>query len=186
MADYFQCLVRYSLLAPRWREGFDHGARRALAELPKVISGQETLAGLINKIATHDLKLRIRLAKYLLFQLSLTIDAKWKDLANKAHRQLLQNYADSWVPVYEEGIRRLRVRLRPGMTTKTLVAMVSALIAGFAEHAAGTGQQTYLYGEDSATLLAEAVQSLIYAAIDPGGGLPVSQVLHDVLADSPP
>lgn len=181
MADYFQCLVSYSLHAPRWREGFDHGARKALAELPKVTSGQETLADLITKIAKHDLRLRIRLAKYLLFQLSLTIDAKWKDMANEAHRQLLQNYADRWVPVYEEGIRQLHVTLRPGMTAKTLVAMISALIAGFAEHAAGAGDESYLYGEDSAALFAESVQSLIYAAIDPGDGIPIAQALHNIL-----
>jgi hypothetical protein len=184
MADYFMCLVSYSLNAPRWRAAFESGPRRALAELPEVASGRKELADLITRIATHDLRVRIRLAKYWLFQLSLTIDARWKAMANKAHRQYLQNYADRWVPVYEEGLRQLRVRFRPGMTADKLDAMVSALIAGFAEHAAGTGDEVYLYGEDCATLFAEAVQSLIYAAIDPGDGVPIGQALHNIVARS--
>lgn len=84
MADFFMCLVKYTCTAPRWSNFLDYGPRRALAELPEVRRGELDLTDLIAKIATHDLRMRGRLARYWLFQLSLTIDAKWQSVATNA------------------------------------------------------------------------------------------------------
>lgn len=167
MFNFFMCLVRYSFFDPRWRFSLDYGPRKVFAELARVKSGELRLADLITRVARHDLRLRVRLEKCWLFRLSLTVDAKWKAVATRSYRRFLEEYAERWIPVYDEAIRQLGVRLRPGMSTKKLCAMVCAQIAGFAEHIAGTGDESYLYGEDSVALFAEAVQLLIEAAIDP-------------------
>jgi hypothetical protein len=181
MFNFMMCLVRYACTGPRWRASIEFGPRRALAEVPRVKAGEVTLADVISKIAVHDLRLRVRLAKYWLFQLSLTLDAKWKAVAGQAYRELLEAYADRWVPVYDEAVRALNVRLRPGMTAKKLSAMISAQIAGFAEHIAGTGDVSYIHGEDSVELFAESVQLLIYAAIDSGGGHDIATALNETI-----
>jgi hypothetical protein len=126
--------------------------------------------------------MQVRLAKFWLFQLSLTMDATWREVASKAYRDVLESYAEHWVPVYDEGIRLLQVKLRPGMNSKKLSAMVSAAISGFAEHIAGTGDESYLHGEDGVSLFAESVQYLIYAALDQGDGRDISRALSDALA----
>ncbi|HEV2779459.1 MAG TPA: hypothetical protein VGX25_08655 [Actinophytocola sp.] len=181
MANFLVCLVRYACTAPRWRAILDYGPRRALAALPRVRGGELALADLVTRIAKHDLRLRVRMAKGWLFQLSLAMDAKWKAVANKAYRELLEAYAERWMPVYDEGIRQLGAKLRPGLTSMRLSAMVSAQISGFAEHIAGTGDEAYLHGEDCVALFADSVQLLIYAAIDPGDGKTAAEALSGVL-----
>lgn len=180
MANYFMCLVKYTCTAPRWGLFLDYGPRQALAELPKVRSGRLDLTDLVAKIAIHDLRMRIRLAKYWLFQLSLTIDAKWRAVAMTAYRDMLDAYSTRWVPVYQEGLRLLGVRFRPGVTAETLSAMVSAQTSGFAQHLAGAGDDT----KESRDLFVTSVQALIYAALDPGDGRGVADALRGVLRRS--
>ncbi|WP_433263547.1 hypothetical protein ACQPZF_32520 [Actinosynnema sp. CS-041913] len=183
-ANFFMCVIKYTCTAPRWGLFLDYGPRRALAELARVRSGEMDLTALIGKISAHDLRMRTRLAKYWLFQLSLTMDAKWKAVATKAYRELLDAYTDRWVPVYEEGLRQLGVRFRPGMTPKKLSATLSALTSGFAQHIAGTGDESPVPGEDGCALLAEAVQGQIYAALDHGDDCDISTALRNTLLQS--
>ncbi|GLZ30226.1 hypothetical protein Lesp02_24160 [Lentzea sp. NBRC 105346] len=178
-ANFFMCLVKYTCTAPRWSHFLDYGPRKALAELPKVRTGQIELGDMVARIAKHDLRMRTRLAKYWLFQLSLTIDAKWKDVATAAYQQLLDAYSERWVPVYEEGLRLLNVRFRPGMTAKKLSTMLSALTSGFAQHTAGTGDESAYGGE----IFAESVQALLYAALDGGDGRSIAEALRRTLRD---
>lgn len=174
MANYFMCLIKYTCTAPRWSNFLDYGPRRALAELPKVREGELDLTDLIAKIATHDLRMRSRLARYWLFQLSLTIDAKWQSVATKAYREILDAYSTRWVPVYEEGLRLLGVRLRPGMTARKLSLMVSAQTSGFAQQVAGAGDDT----SENRDLFVASVQALIFAALDPGDGRGITDALR--------
>ncbi|MET9631811.1 hypothetical protein ABZX92_30535 [Lentzea sp. NPDC006480] len=179
MANYFMCLIKYTCTAPRWGLFLDYGPRRALAELPAVHEGRLELTDLISKIATHDLRMRIRLARYWLFQLSLTIDAKWQAVATTAYRELLDAYSTRWAPVYERGLHLLGVRFRPGVTPARLSMMVSAQTAGFAQHIAATGDNT----TDNRDLFVASVQALIYAALDPGDGRGVAEALRGILRD---
>lgn len=184
-ANFFMCLVKYTCTAPRWGVFLDYGPRKALAELPKVRAGDLDVADLIGKISAHDLRMRTRLARYWLFQLSLTIDTKWRAVATKAYRELLDAYSDRWTPVYEEGLRQLGARFRPGMTPKRLSATLSALTSGFAQHLAGTGDEYSVHGENGCALLAQAVQGQIYAALDLGDGRTISEALRDALPHRP-
>ncbi|GAB2843363.1 hypothetical protein [Lentzea nigeriaca] len=177
MANFFMCLIKYTCTAPRWGLFLDYGPRRVLAELPRVSKGELDLTDLITKIATHDLRMRIRLARYWLFQLSLTIDAKWRAVATRAYRELLEAYSTRWEPVYKEGLRLLGARFRPGMTARKLSSMVSAQTSGFAQHIAGTGDDT---GGDQ-DLFVTSVQALIYAALDPGDERGITEALRDIL-----
>ena len=177
MANYFTCLIKYTCTAPRWSLFLDYGPRRALAELPRVHKGELELTDLIATIATHDLRMRIRLARYWLFQVSLTIDAKWRSVATNAYREVLDAYSTRWAPVYEEGLRLLGVRFRPGVTPEKLSAMVSAQTSGFALHIAGTGDDT----TENRDLFVASVQSLIYAALDPGDGCGITEALRKSL-----
>jgi hypothetical protein len=174
MADFFMCLVKYTCTAPRWSNFLDYGPRRALAELPEVRRGELDLTDLIAKIATHDLRMRSRLARYWLFQLSLTIDAKWQSVATNAYREMLDAYSTRWVPVYEEGLRLLDVRFRPGITARGLSLMVSALTSGFAQQVAGAGDDT----RENRDLFVASVQALILAALDPGDGHGITEALR--------
>lgn len=181
MANYFMCLMKYTCTAPRWGLFLDYGPRRALADLPKVRRGELELTDLIEKIATHDLRMRTRLARYWLFQLSLTIDAKWRTVATNAYREMLDAYSTRWAPVYEEGLRLLGVRLRPGITPQKLSAMVSAQTSGFAQHIAGTGDDT----RENRDLFVASVQALIYAALDPGDECGITEALRGRLRQHP-
>jgi hypothetical protein len=183
MSDFVMCLVRYACTAPRWVLALDYGPRTAMTKLPSVLSGELELAELITRIATHDLRLRVRLAKYWLLQLALTMDVKWKSIANKACRELLDFYTDRWVPVYDEALRRFDVSFRPDMSSKKLSLMVSAQISGFAVLIASTGDDSCLHGEDSMELFAESLQLLIYAMVDPGDGRPISEALCDITSE---
>lgn len=181
MSNFFMCVVRYVCTAPQWCRILDYGPRKALEELPRVNRGELELSDLIFKIAIHDLKMRVRLARCWLFPLSLTMDAKWKATASKACGELLEAYADRWVPVYEEGLNRLHVRLRPGESPKQLVASIAAIISGFAGLIASSEDESYMYGENGFELFAKSVQREIYAAIDPGNGLTMPEGLNLLL-----
>ncbi|NGY63307.1 hypothetical protein G7043_30735 [Lentzea sp. NEAU-D13] len=177
MANFFTCLIKYTCTAPRWGLFLDYGPRRALAELPRVRKGELELTDLIAKIATHDLRMRIRLARYWLFQLSLTIDAKWQSVATTAYREMLDAYSTRWAPVYEEGLKLLGVRFRPGVTPEKLSMMVSAQTSGFAQHIAGTGDDT----ADNRDLFVASVEALIHACLDPGDGCDIAEALRRAL-----
>lgn len=181
MANFFMCLIKYTCTAPRWSNFLDYGPRRALAELPEVREGKLDLSDLVAKIATHDLRMRTRLARYWLFQLSLTIDAKWQPVATKAYREMLDAYSTRWVPVYEEGLRLLNVRFRPGITARQLSLMVSAQTSGFAQQVAGAGDDT----RENLDLFVASVQALIFAALDPGDGHDITEALRQRLRQGP-
>jgi hypothetical protein len=174
MANFFMCLIKYTCTAPRWSNFLDYGPRRALAELPKVREGELDLTDLIAKIAAHDLRMRSRLARYWLFQLSLTIDAKWQSVATKAYQEMLDAYSTRWIPVYEEGLRLLDVRFRPGITARKLSLMVCAQTSGFAQQVAGAGDDT----TENRDLFVASVQALILAALDPGDGYGITEALR--------
>lgn len=182
-SNFLACVVRYFCASPRWRSFFDFGARKARAELPEI--GAVDLPDLIQKIAIHDLHHRVRLSQWWLFQLSLTLNTKWRAVATKAYRELLEEYGRRWIPVYEEGLRRFRVSLRPDLSPAKLCAMISAQITGFATQIAGLGNEPRVLGEDAFALFAKSVQLLILAAIDTGDGRDVAAALSDRLTDSP-
>jgi hypothetical protein len=114
MANYFMCMVRYACAAPRWRRILDRGPQLAMDALPDVRHGRRSLAELIATIATHDLKLWVRLARCWLFPLLLTMDTTLKSVGHQAYCELLDAYSRRWVPVYERGLAQLGVRLRLG------------------------------------------------------------------------
>lgn len=177
MANFFVCVVRYVCTAPRWSKFLSYGPRIASKLLPRVQAGELTLADLISRIAAHDLRMRTRLAKYWLFQLSLTIDAKWQDVAKKAYAQLLDAYSEQWVPVYEQGLATLGVKFRPDMTAKELGTIISAQTSGFAQHLAGTGDESAF----NCRSFAKSVQMLIHSALDVGDGHTVADALNNAV-----
>lgn len=168
MAKYLACLVRYSCLAPRWRSLIEHGPRRAMALLPRVRAGEIALTDVITRIATYDLRLRARHARFWLFQLGLTTDVRWQAPASQAHREYLDTYTRLWTPVYDRGAQLLDVRLRPGTGPLRLSSMMSALISGYTERLAGIGDTSPATFDAIVAEFATAVQALVLAAIDPG------------------
>jgi hypothetical protein len=173
MSNFFMCMVRYVCANPRWRRILDGGPQRALAELPKVRAGGLSLAELVETIARRDLKIWARLARYWLFPLSLTMDARWKSVGSAAFGELLADYSGRWVPVYEQALRQFAVELRPDIEPARLSAMISAQLNGSAMVIAGKGRT------DDADIaqFVQAVQALIYASIDPGDGKDVPAAL---------
>jgi hypothetical protein len=151
-----------------------------MRDLPKVRSGTLTLAEFLEKVCVPDLKLRVRLANGWLFQLALTMDPRWRSVACKAHRELLEAYTARWVPVYEEGMRILGLSLRPNMNARELAIIVGAVVDGFAARIVGTGNEQSVNGEDNFALYATAVQCVILAVVDPGDGRAVSAVLSSL------
>jgi hypothetical protein len=173
MSDFFMCMVRYACTDPRWRRMLDSGPKRALEALPAVRRGELSLAELITRIATQDLKLWVRLARCWLFPLLLTMDKNWKSVGHAAYGELLDSYAQRWVPVYENGLSQFRVTLRSDFDAVELSHTVSAHITGFAIRIAGRGRDDDLETER----FARSVQALLYAAIDPGDGHNVARAL---------
>lgn len=178
MSDFFMCLVRYVCTAPQWCSIFDYGPRKSLEELPKVRRGQLELSDLISKIASHDLRVRVRLARCWLFPLSLKMDARWKAVASKAGGELLEAYTDRWVPVFDEGLKELGVKLRPGESPKQLTASIGAMMSGYAGLIAGSEDNLCMHGQNGIELFIKSVQREIYAAIDLGDGLTVPEALN--------
>lgn len=181
MSDFLTCLVRYLCTAPQWCRIFDYGPRKALAELSRTELGELGVAELIFRIAVHDLKIRVRLARCWLFPLSLTMDAKWKPVVGGACTELLEEYIDHWVKVYEEGLKQFQVRLRPNDSVKQLAARIAAIISGYAGIIAVAEDESYLYGQNGFEQFAVSVQSEIYAAIDPGDGFVVGRALDALI-----
>jgi hypothetical protein len=186
MADYLACLVRYSCLAPRWRSAIEYGPRRAMELLPMVRAGEVDLSDVITRIATYDLRLRTRIARFWLFQLALMMDVRWRAPASQAYREFLATYTRLWAPVYERGALLLDVRLRPGMEPLSLSSMVSALISGYAERLAGSGDTSAATVDAIVAEFVVAVQAVVLAAIDHGDRRPVPAALGAALGGAPP
>jgi hypothetical protein len=178
MSDFFMCVVRYVCTAPQWCRIFDYGPRKSLEELSRVKQGELGLSDLISKVASHDLKVRVRLARCWLFPLSLTIDAKWKAIASKACREILEAYTDRWVPVFEEELKQFDVMLRPGESPKQLATSIGAAMTGYAGLLASCEGESCPYGETGFELFVRSVQREIFAAIDPGDGRTVPEALN--------
>lgn len=164
MSNYSMCVVRYACVDPKWRRILGNGPQRALAALPKVRTGELSLAELIETIASHDLKMWARLSRCWLFPLLLTMDTTLRSVGNAAFCELLSHYTKQWSQVYEEAVRQFGVALRPDMSPALLSRMLSAQINGSAMAIAGKG----CGDEADVTQFVLAAQSLIYAAIDPG------------------
>jgi hypothetical protein len=174
MSNFFMCMVRYACTDPKWRRILGSGPQRALAALPRVRAGELSLAELIEIVARHDLRMWARLARCWLFPLLLTMDTTWAAVGRAAFGELLSDYSKRWVPVYEEGMRQFAAELRPDMSPALLSGMVSAQINGSAMAIAGRGRSD----DGDIAQFVQAVQALIYAAVDPGDGRKVPAALE--------
>lgn len=166
MANFFMCMVLYACTEPKWRRVHDQAPQRTLAALPRVRSGELSLAEVIDDVGRRSLTMSVRLARCWLFPLMLTMDTHWKGVGHAAYRELLDNYTARWVPVYEKAIDELGVALRPDMDPVRLSKEVAAQIHGAAADLAGKGEVE----EGDMERFVHAVQALIYASLDTGDG----------------
>lgn len=170
MADYFQDLVTYSLYSPRWRQALELARAELLNGLDGVAAGKEKLSDLIIAVAKKDMTLRLRFARYLIFQLTLTVDATYSRVAQKAHAQFYEVYSRSWVDAYDEALKKLGFKLRPGVNVETLGRLFGCLATGLTSLAAETGDDQLTKDENDTPLLAKGVMLMILGSIDTGDG----------------
>lgn len=169
-ADYLQDLVTYVLYSPRWRDALELARAELLDGLDDVAAGRRTFADLIVAVAAKDMALRLRFARYLVFQLTLTVDSTYSRVARKAHAQFFEVYSRSWVRAYGEALEKLGLRLRPGVSADVLGRLFGCLAEGLTTVATETGDDSLTLAEDGRPLLADGVMLMILGSVDPGDG----------------
>lgn len=172
MADYLQDLVTYALYSPRWREALEIARAELLDGLDDVASGKRKFSDLIVAVAERDMTLRLRFARYLVFQLTLTVDSTYGRVARKAHAQFYEVYSQSWVRAYGAALEKLGLRLRPGVSVDVLGHLFGCLAEGLTMIVTETGDDSLTRAANNRPLLAEGVTLMILGAIDPGDGRP--------------
>jgi hypothetical protein len=168
MADYLQDLVTYALYSPRWREALELARAELLTGIDNVTAGKTKFSDLIFAVAKKDMTLRLRFARYLIFQLTLTVDANYRRVAQKAHAQFYEVYSQSWVAAYEAALTKLGFKLRPGVNVETLGRLFGCLAAGLTMIATETGDDQLTKDDNDRPLLAEGVMLMILGSIDTG------------------
>lgn len=172
LADYLQDLVTYALYSPRWREALEFARAELLDGLDDVAAGKKKFSDLIVAVTKKDMALRLRFARYLIFQLTLTVDSTYSRVAQKAHVQFYEVYSQSWVDAYDEALKKLGLTLRPGVNVEALGRLFGCLASGLTMVATETGDDQLTNDENDRPLLAEGVMLMILGAIDTGDGRP--------------
>lgn len=170
MADYLQDLVTYALYSPRWREALEFAKVELLAGLDDVANHRRTFSDLILAVAKKDMILRLRFARYLIFQLTLTVDSAYSRVAYEAHTRFYERYSESWAAAYHEALKKLGLKLRPGVTIDVLSKLFGSLAQGLTMIAADTGDNSLTNDANGRPLLANGVMLMILGAIDRGDG----------------
>jgi transcriptional regulator with XRE-family HTH domain len=168
MADYLQDLVTYALYSPRWREALDFARAELLDGLDDVATGKKKFSDLIVAVAKKDMALRLRFARYLVFQLTLTVDSAYGRVAQKAQAQFYEVYSQSWVETYNEALKKLGFNLRPGVSVEVLGRLFGCLAEGLTMIVTETGDDLLTKDENDRPLLAEGVMLMILGSIDTG------------------
>jgi hypothetical protein len=168
MADYLQDLVTYALYSPRWRDALDLARAELLGGLDDVATGKARFSDLILAVAKKDMSLRLRFARYLVFQLTLTVDATYSRVAQKAQAQFYEVYSQTWVKSYDEALTKLGLKLRPGVTVETLGRLFGCLAQGLTMVVTETGDDSLTKDDNDRSLLAEGVMLMILGSIDTG------------------
>jgi transcriptional regulator with XRE-family HTH domain len=168
MADYLQDLVTYALYSPRWREALDFARAELLDGLEDVATGKKKFSDLIVAVAKKDMALRLRFARYLVFQLTLTVDSAYGRVAQKAQSQFYEVYSQSWVETYNEALKKLGFTLRPGVSVEVLGRLFGCLAEGLTVIVTQTGDDLLTKDENDNPLLAQGVMLMILGSIDTG------------------
>ncbi|MFC5288966.1 hypothetical protein ACFPM7_18085 [Actinokineospora guangxiensis] len=168
MLDYNRSLVIYCLYAPRWRAALEQPARIFGKHLPEVAAGTMRLFALIDTAASVDVKLRIRFAKFQVFQLGLGIDGNWADIARAANVDFQLDHTRRWVDRYDEAVRLLGVRYRPGWSGLRLHGLIAPLAMGIGLSVSTGGGDQDRYDASGEHRLTEGIKAFAQRAIDPG------------------
>lgn len=168
--DYLQDLVTYALNSTRWQEALDAARVELLDGLDGVVAGRARFSDLIVSVAEKDMSLRLRFARYLIFQLTLTVNDKFRRLAQKAHAQFFEVYSRSWVAAYDEALKKLGLTLRPGVDAEVLAKLFGCLAHGIVMIAAELGDDQFTQDADDRPLLADGVMLMILGSTDTGDG----------------
>lgn len=168
MGDYLRDLVAYSFYSTRWREALEFARTELLNGLDDVAKGKTRFSNLILAVAKKDMALRLRFARYLIFQLTLTVDRVYSAVAQEAHARFFEAYSQSWVDAYDEALKKLGLTLRPGVTVEELAMLFGCLAYGITMIATEVGDDQFTKDENDRPLLAEGVMLMILGAIETG------------------
>jgi hypothetical protein len=182
VSHYRQDLVTYALYSPRWQQAFELTRRDLLDGLDEVVRNERKFSELIISVATKDMRLRLRFARYLIFQFSLTIDPAYAELAYRAHELFYRRSLESWTATYHEALGKIALKLRGNVTAEKLRRLFSALAQGLAMMAAYTGRDAITRTEDDIPFLAEGIMLMLVGALNTGDGRPAHEVVDQLFA----
>jgi transcriptional regulator with XRE-family HTH domain len=165
-SDYLQDLVTYTLYSPRWRDALDLARAELFVGLDDVATGKRRFSDLIIAVAEKDMVLRLRFARYVIFQLALAMDSTHSSVVYKAHTQFHERYSQSWAEAYDEALKKLGFTLRPGVDVELLSGLFGSLAQGLSMLAADTGDDSLTRGDNDRSLLAEGVMLMILGSVD--------------------
>jgi len=185
MVDFFICLVKYGLYAPRCTAALDLAARKLYKSLPKVVAGEVSRMQLVDTAASIDMRLRIRRAMYHIFQLSLVMECAARGDVLKAHEEFLREDAERWIPVYDEVIRVLGLTLRAGVTTRDIHTIISGQAENIALRVVRTGNDAHLYSSGGVAVLTQVILIVLAGCFDHGDGLSLEQAAERSAGDDP-
>jgi transcriptional regulator with XRE-family HTH domain len=165
-SDYLQDLVTYTLYSPRWRDALDLARAELFVGLDDVATGKRRFSDLIISVAEKDMVLRLRFARYVIFQLALAMDSTYSRVVYKAHTQFHERYSQSWAEAYDEALKKLGFTLRPGVDVDLLSRLFGSLAQGLSMLAADTGDDSLTRSDNDRSLLAEGVMLMILGSVD--------------------
>jgi len=164
--DYLGDLTVYVLYSSRWRDILESARGKLAIGTEEVRAGRQRFSDLISRVAVRNIGMRIRFAKYFIFQLTLMMDSRYMPFASKANAKVDERHSDFWITAYREVLQKLNLKLRPDVDLERVGIMLSRLAEGFTLHAAVTDDTSD--NQQEKLLFAQAVLLMIGGAIDPG------------------
>lgn len=177
IADFRGDLATYAAYSTRWRDALESARRELLDGLDDVAKGHRQFSDLILSVTARNMKLRLRFARYVIFQLTLTVDAAYARRVCKADRVFSERYAQHWLNAYEEALRILGFKLRPDVNLEILGRLFSCLAQGLTVFAFDNDDDSLTRDDEGNSLLGHGVALMVAAVIDRGDGGTVYELL---------
>jgi AcrR family transcriptional regulator len=100
-----------------------------------------------------------------------------KSAMRKIHRMM----DDRWIPVLQSMLAERGLRLRPGMTFEKLIAIFTALQAGFGMRICVDPDGDFIDHERRTSLFGDAALAVLAGCIDPGDGQSVTDIIRNLM-----
>lgn len=173
LGDYHEDLLAYVLWTHHWASHMD-----VVQQAETTLAGGD-LAEAIKLVAYEDLKVMLSGAAQRISLISTGIAAQ--DQEGEARLSSLYAMArDAWSAVYERTLNERGLRLRPGIELDELTNILTSLIDGITIRALGDPETKVIDHETKETLLGKAVMMIAIAAIDPGDGMTLEEVIRQI------